>query len=71
MTNAKTKWSSLVKEGDEAVWACAGHSRPLTDVASLDPEEIIQAFGDYMIHVIQLVDRGRGTQLGSAVSLIW
>jgi hypothetical protein len=59
MANAKTKWPSLVKEGDEAVWACAGHSRPHTDVAPLDPEEIIQTFRDYMIHVIQLVDRGR------------
>lgn len=59
MANTKTKWSSLVKEGDETVCACAGHSRPPMDVAPLDPKEIIQAFRDYMIHVIQLADRGR------------
>lgn len=59
MANTKTKWSSLVKEGDEVVCACVGHSKPPMDVAPLDPKEIIQAFRDYMIYVIQLADRGR------------
>ena len=49
---------SLSRAGDQAVRALQGIPRPPTDVAPLEPQEIAQAFRDFMVYAILWADRG-------------